>query len=151
MESPVAGMEASSWSPTTRMSPLANPPPSSDLAPPWGPVAALEGPWINVWSIFCGGSWELNGGLANKHGAFHGIMSCYSSPKEVEQHRMRWTSWKAETFWKQNAVLSLFFWVWVAIYYYCILWCWWHKFSTFRVGLSRDMTWEVFGHWFCLD
>ena len=27
--------------------------------------------------IFYGGSWELNGGLANKHGAFHGIMSCY--------------------------------------------------------------------------
>ena len=43
---------------------------------------------IHVLWRFMGIEW----GLANKHGAFHGIMSCYSSPKEVEQHRMRWTS-----------------------------------------------------------
>ena len=43
---------------------------------------------IHVLWRFMGIEW----GLANKHGAFHGIMSCYSSPKEVEQHRKRWTS-----------------------------------------------------------
>lgn len=111
MESPVAGMEASSWSPTTRMSPLANPPPSSDLAPPWGRCCSWTGGagknqrLIHFLWRFMGIEW----GFSQQTWCFswdNELLFFSKRGRTIQKEMDKLKSWNIL---KQNAVLSLFF------------------------------------------